>query len=124
MGLNFENRTLKDPAFTKRFTASNALFSYVQVGVPLKANWGLSFGLRPISRISYKISRRELLIDPNTLQPIDSAFTLFNGDGGAYLASIGTGFSVFSKMKKNKNVKIHLKIEKTSNTPYYVMLYE
>ncbi len=102
VGLNFENRTLKDPAFTQRFTASNALFSYVQVGLPLKANWGLSFGLRPISRISYNIRRRELLIDPNTSQPIDSALTSFKGEGGAYLASIGTGFSIFNKMKKDK----------------------
>lgn len=108
IGINIENRTLKDPAFPERFTASNALFSYVQVGVPLKANWGLSFGLRPLSRISYKIRRTELLKDPNTTQPIDSALTLFSGEGGSYLASIGTGFSVFSKMKTNGEEKLSI----------------
>lgn len=102
VGINFDSRTLKDPAFAERFTATNALFSYVQVGVPLKQNWGLSFGLRPISRISYKIRRRELLIDPNTSQPIDSAETLFTGSGGSYLASIGTGFSIYRRMKQGK----------------------
>ncbi|MEO5948506.1 MAG: hypothetical protein ABIP79_16940, partial [Chitinophagaceae bacterium] len=108
IGINIENRTLKDPAFSERFTASNALFSYVQVGVPLKANWGLSFGLRPISRISYKIRRRELLIDPNTSQPIDSAETLFIGSGGSYLASMGTGFSLFQKMKTYGEEKLSI----------------
>jgi len=114
VGINFENRILKDPAFAERFTASNALFSYVQVGVPLKQNWGLSFGLRPISRISYKIRRRELLIDPNTSQPIDSAETLFSGTGGSYLASMGTGFSLFKRLKKDKSGKNIIGEEKLS----------
>ncbi|HMU44961.1 MAG TPA: hypothetical protein PKC72_01275 [Chitinophagaceae bacterium] len=101
VGMNFENRTLKDQAKTGKFTASNALFSYVQVGVPLRKNWGLSFGLRPISRISYKIIRNERLYNPlPPYGPIDSAITQFQGDGGAYLASIGTGFKVFQKEKK------------------------
>lgn len=101
VGVNYEGRTLKDPAFANKFVANNALFSYVYVGVPLRTNWGLSFGLRPVSRISYKVKRREYLIDPITSQPIDSAETLFTGDGGSYLASIGTGFSLFSKMRSN-----------------------
>ncbi len=114
VGINLENRTLKDPAFAERFTASNALFSYVQVGVPLKQNWGLSFGLRPISRISYKIRRRELLYDPITSQRIDSAETLFSGSGGSYLASMGTGFSLFKRLKKDKSGKEIIGEEKLS----------
>jgi hypothetical protein len=95
LGINIENRTLSDPAVVEKFTASNALFSYLQVGMPLRKNWGLSFGLRPISRISYKQFRTERLTDPLTGLPIDSALTRFEGDGGSYLASIGTGFSIF-----------------------------
>ncbi len=110
VGINFENRTLKDPAFAERFTASNALFSYVQVGVPLKTNWGLSFGIRPISRISYKIQQRDYLKDPNTGLPIDSAVTLYTGEGGAYLVSAGTGFSIFNKMKKDGEEKLSIGI--------------
>jgi hypothetical protein len=94
IGMNFENRTLREPAPAAKFAASNALFSYVQIGVPLKSNWGLSFGLRPVSRISYKITQSERLKDPNTQQPIDSAVTQYEGDGGAYLASVGTGFKI------------------------------
>ncbi|HQV62276.1 MAG: hypothetical protein IPF69_02440 [Chitinophagaceae bacterium] len=105
VGLNFENRTLREPppSTAQKFTASNALFSYIQVGVPIKNNWGLSFGLRPISRISYNILRSERLKDPLTGLPIDSARTNYTGTGGSYLASVGTGFSLFSKVRESKN---------------------
>ncbi len=99
LGLNFDTRTLREPANNNKFVANNALFSYVQVGVPLKQGWGLSFGIRPVSRISYKIFRTEMLKDPLTGLPIDTATTVFNGDGGSYLASMGTGFTVFRKEK-------------------------
>ena len=102
IGINVENRKLTEPATSKTFTASNALFSYVQVGLPLKENWGLSFGLRPMSRISYKMFNTEKLINPNPpFNPIDSALTRFEGDGGSYLASMGTGISI---IKRNKTV--------------------
>ncbi len=94
VGLNFENRTLREPNQPVKFTSSNAQFSHIQLGVPLRKNWGLSFGLRPISRISYKVNRTEKLMDGVTGQPIDSAITQFNGSGGTFLPSIGTGFSI------------------------------
>lgn len=112
LGLNFENRTLQEPSSTApKFTASNALFSYVQIGMPLKNNWGLSFGLRPVSRISYKMIRNEKkLVDPLTGLPIDSASTRFEGDGGAYLASLGTGFNVFHRNSSNGEEKLSVGI--------------
>jgi hypothetical protein len=33
-------------------------------------------------------------VDPNTGLPIDSAVTNFDGDGGAYIAQLGTGFKI------------------------------
>jgi hypothetical protein len=96
VGINFENRALLQGNPTEKFLASNALFSYVQIGVPLKPNWGFSFGLRPVSRISYKISQTERLVDPSTGTPIDSAITQSEGDGGLYLVSAGTGFKIKS----------------------------
>lgn len=104
-GLNFENRTLSEPSVAQKFTASNALFSYIQVGMPIKNNWGLSFGLRPVSRISYNILRSERLRDPLTGLPIDSARTNYTGSGGSYLASVGTGFSLFEKKRENNMVE-------------------
>ena len=94
IGVNLENRTLIEPGNTQKFTASNALFSYVQVGMPLRANWGLSFGLRPVSRISYRLSQIQRIYDPGSGLPIDSAVTSNEGDGGTYLASVGTGFRI------------------------------
>lgn len=93
-GINIDSRTLRSPNQTDKFTSNYASFSYIHLGVPLKNNWGLSFGLRPLTRVGYKISRRELLNDPQTGKPIDSAFTEFSGDGGAFLPSIGTGFGI------------------------------
>jgi hypothetical protein len=94
VGVNVESRTLRVPNKPEKFTSSNALFSYVQIGMPLRKNWGLSFGLRPLSRVSYKIGQREKLFDPRTGLAIDSAFTEFSGDGGSYLPSVGTGFAI------------------------------
>jgi len=93
-GVQIDSRTLREPNSVGRFNASNMLFSHIMVGVPLRPNWGLSFGLRPVSRISYKISRFARLTDPNTGLPIDSSHTLNEGDGGTYLVSAGTGYKI------------------------------
>ncbi|MFM7645741.1 MAG: hypothetical protein ACKO41_03410 [Sphingomonadales bacterium] len=108
MGVNIDNRTLRDPKKEQRFTASNALFSYVQIGVPLRKNWGMSFGIRPISRISYKIDSYERLRDPVTGANIDSTVTQFEGDGGSYLGSMGTGISLYSKDRNGLEEKLSL----------------
>jgi hypothetical protein len=102
VGADFESRTLRETSPARKFVAGNALFSYLQVGLPLRKNWGLSFGLRPLSRISYKIFHSERLNDPVTGLPIDSAITNYNGTGGTYLASVGLGFNVFTKDRADK----------------------
>jgi hypothetical protein len=88
IGVNYDNRTLREPNTTAKFAANNAQFSYIQLGMPLKKNWGLTFGLRPVSSINYKVVRRERLAG------IDSVITEFTGEGGAYLPTIGTGFAI------------------------------
>ena len=90
-GINIDTRSLRNPNQPQKFSSTNATFSYLQLGIPLRNNWGLSFGLRPISRINYKVSRKELLFN-NQLN--DSAYTEFNGEGGAFLPTIGTGFAI------------------------------
>ncbi|TMI91864.1 MAG: hypothetical protein E6H06_15600 [Bacteroidetes bacterium] len=94
VGLNFDNHTLREGNTANKFTSSNALFSYMQLGIPLRRNWGLNFGLRQLSRISYKINRIERLYDPITGLSIDSAISEFSGDGGSFLATTGTGFAI------------------------------
>lgn len=101
-GLNINNRTLKEPNTPQSFTSSDVLFSHVYVGVPLRKNWGLAFGLRPVSRISYDILRRERLLNPNGTN-IDSAVTQFTGTGGSFLPSIGTGIG-FGNLRLGVNL--------------------
>jgi hypothetical protein len=115
VGMNFEQRKLDQKSPSLKFTANNALFSYAYLGMPLRKNWGLAFGLRPVSRISYKIFRNERLYDPNTGLPIDSATTRFEGDGGSYLANLGTGFTVFKRAKNGLEENLSIGI----NTGYY-----
>src|SRR5262245_27866424 len=80
--LNFSNHTLREGSSLEKSTSSDALFSYLQVGVPLKKNWGFNFGLRQLTRIGYKVNDIERLYDPVTGQSIDSAVTQYEGDGG------------------------------------------
>lgn len=94
VGITQENRTLRSPNQTSKFSSANLYFSYIQLGIPLRRNWGLSFGLRPVSRINYKIARFERLTNPQTGADIDSAYTEFKGSGGTSLPYIGTGFAV------------------------------
>ena len=110
VGINVDSRALREPASGKKFVASNALFSYVQVGVPVKQNWGLSFGIRPISRVSYNIFRTERLYDPLTSLPIDSATTIFEGKGGSYLANMGTGFTIFRNKREGGEQRLSMGI--------------
>ena len=48
-------------------------------------NWGLSFGLRPVTRIGYKIEKNE------RLSGIDSINTVYEGNGGANQVFMGSG---------------------------------
>lgn len=92
VGANATNRTLIPPNAPESFTSSDLFFSHIYVGMPIRKNWGMSFGIRPISRIGYDVFKNELLRDPVTGAPIDSAYTQFEGSGGSFLPTIGTGF--------------------------------
>lgn len=93
-GVNFGNRSLREGSSAEKFSSGDAYFSYIQVGIPLKNNWGLTFGIRPVSRIYYKVNDRSLIRDAATNQPIDSGLTEYKGDGGLFLPNIGTGFAI------------------------------
>jgi hypothetical protein len=89
--LNLDSRKLAEPNTTRSFRSNDVLFSHVYVGVPIRKNWGMSFGLRPMSRVSYNIVSRERL-QSSTGQDGDSIFTQYTGSGGSFLPTIGTGF--------------------------------
>ncbi|MFM2359574.1 MAG: hypothetical protein RLY16_1567 [Bacteroidota bacterium] len=88
-----DTRTLKNNTGTGKYTNANPYMSYVQLGVPIKlkkANakgffMGAAFGLRPVSRIGYKIFKVER-------QPgIDSMASFYEGSGALNEANIGWG---------------------------------
>jgi hypothetical protein len=86
VGLNLDNLTLHEENPTRKFASSNAYFSYVQVGLPIKRNWGVNFGLRQLSNIGYSI------VSP-AKPPIDTIQSSYTGNGGLFLASAGTGIA-------------------------------
>lgn len=93
IGGSIDIRNLKSNNTPEKFKSVNTFISYLQIGFPIasqkfqkKGNyWGVSFGLRPVTRINYKIERNERL--PN----IDSLKTIFEGNGGLTQANISTG---------------------------------
>ncbi|MEP7106338.1 MAG: hypothetical protein ABI760_00120 [Ferruginibacter sp.] len=96
IGAEADTRTLKSTNPAARFSASNAAMSYLQLGFPIKmkkANkkdifWGMNMGLRPVSKINYKITKLER-------QPgIDSIGTVNEGSGGLSQAYLGTAVSI------------------------------
>jgi len=94
VGINIDNRTLREPNKVGKFSSTNAIFSHIMVGLPVKKNWGMAFGLRPISKIGYNIVKIDKAVDPTTNKAIDSAFYTFEGSGGTYYANIGTGYKM------------------------------
>lgn len=95
-GFEINTRSLKqiDPA--AKYTATSPIISYVQLGLPIrlkKANkkgifLGTNFGLRPVSRINYKIATLE------RKDGIDSIGTIYEGNGGVSEALFGLGLRV------------------------------
>lgn len=98
IGAQFDSRSIKSSNPPSTFTSNNAIISYLQFGFPLlngnkkalkkNISWGLNFGLRPVSKINYKIEKDSRL--PN----IDSLQTIYEGTGGVNEAFVGTGVRI------------------------------
>jgi hypothetical protein len=84
IGGEVDIRTLKSTASPAKYRSTNTIISYLQVGFPVASKkmqkngyqWGFSFGMKPITRISYKIEERERVAG------IDSFHSLYEGSGG------------------------------------------
>mgnify|MGYP001788343979 CR=1 FL=1 len=93
VAIEIDYRTLKSSNPAKKFTSANTYISYLQMAFPLttpkmakkKMFWAMSFGLKPVSKINYKIEK-------NGRTAIDSLNTLYEGTGGTNQAFVGTGF--------------------------------
>ncbi|ASZ10106.1 hypothetical protein KTO58_25290 [Chitinophaga pendula] len=76
-----------------RFRSGIGSLSYLQLGVPVKKNWGLVFGLRPVTKVSYNISQdmgRQTFFDTLNLRVVNQ----FEGSGGLYQVYTGTGVAI------------------------------
>lgn len=92
VGLDVNSRTLSDNR-GRSYTSSNAVIPYLAGGFQLrgeksKTDWGLAFGLRPMTRVSYNVE------SGSRLRSGDSVASNFEGNGGAYQAFLGTAIGI------------------------------
>ena len=95
-GVEADTRVLKSLSPPAKYSATNLVISYLQLGFPIKmknANkknifWAINMGLRPVTKINYKISQQERLPD------LDSIGKIFGGSGGINQVYLGTAISI------------------------------
>jgi hypothetical protein len=95
LGFEVDSRVTRETSSTNKFNSGSANISYVMLGVPIlrpanvkKLHWAFDIGLRPNTRISYKIQTNE------RIENVDSVATLFEGNGGSYEFIGGSGISI------------------------------
>jgi hypothetical protein len=96
VGAEVDFRTLKNLNPVKKFTSINTLvnnlnFAFGTATPKMKKKnigWGMNFGLRPVTRVNYKIRQEKRLTN------IDSLSTLYEGSGGSSQAYFGTGVKI------------------------------
>lgn len=94
VGIEGEFRRLIDQEKIDRYQSSNLIVNYMALGVPLAKDkkgatkWGMSFGLRPFSRVRYNIE------SPWRQEGIDSVRDNFRGNGGLYRGFLGMGYRI------------------------------
>lgn len=94
VGLEYDGRNLKSKTPLGTYKSNNGIISYLQLGFPLlngnkkaiknNTQWAITFGLKPISKINYKIQ------SPSH-NNIDTTSILYEGSGGVNEAFVGTG---------------------------------
>jgi hypothetical protein len=95
-GVEVDRKTLRSNTSPAKYTANNAIISYFQLGFPITTtkmakkdmSMGVSFGLRPISKVNYKI------VTGSYLTGIDTVGTLYEGSGGINQVNISTGLKI------------------------------
>ena len=97
IGVEYDGRTIKSQTPFGTYKSQNGVISYLQFGFPLLSGnkkaarkntaWAMTFGLKPISRINYKINS-------SSNNSIDSSNTVYEGSGGINEAFIGTAIRI------------------------------
>lgn len=100
-GVEVDNLTIRSLNPVRKYSNASPIISYINLGLPIikkknlatggkEAVLSVVAGLRPMTRINYKIARTEKL--GGTIN--DSVATLFEGNGGSQQAYLGTGFKL------------------------------
>ncbi len=120
-GGEIDIRSLKSTTTPDKYKSTNTVISYLQIGFPVSSkkmerkgtSWGVSFGLRPISRINYKIEQN------SRLSSIDSTNTLFEGSGGVNQFNVSTGIKKIGKGAQKNEISIGISSGYTFGTRDY-----
>ena len=96
LGGEIDMRTLKSNVSPDKYRGTNTMISYLQLGFPITPKrmeakndyWGIAFGLRPMTRVNYKIQA------DSRLTGIDSITTIYEGNGGVQQANLSTGVKI------------------------------
>jgi hypothetical protein len=89
LGFEMDTRTLREVNNSGKFSSGTANVSYVQLGIPImpKRHWGVTLGLRPLTRIGHKIQTNE------RIENVDSVSSVYEGNCGSYEFVAGTGIA-------------------------------
>lgn len=92
LGLDINSRKLSNNKGST-YTSNNAYIPYIAGGFQIKPekakyDWGLAFGLRPITKVNYSVQ------DGGRISAGDSVQRIFDGTGGTYQAFIGTAIGI------------------------------
>ena len=96
LGADISVRTLKSNTSPAKYKATNTNIAYLQLAFPLTTDrmrkksisWVMAMGLKPLTRINYKIEAASRSIG------IDSLNTLYEGSGGVSQANFSTGIRI------------------------------
>ena len=100
LGIDFQTRNLQNQT-NARASFSNIYIPYLAGGFQLKGEkrkreWGVAFGLTPVSKVSYNI-------ESGVRKGADSIIYNYEGNGGLYQAFAGTGIA-FKKFSLGVNI--------------------
>jgi hypothetical protein len=87
LALSIDSRTLRNANSPEKYNSTNFAPAYLTLGLPInrKKQIGAAFGIRPVTRINYSVSKTE------RLSGIDSLETLYEGSGGLNQIFAGIG---------------------------------
>lgn len=95
LGIMGDLRTLKSTNPSKSYNSANLTPAYFTIGVPLhRSGFGLAFGIKPVTRVSYNIQHALGFANSPYTQKIDSFVTRNEGQGGINQFFLGLGKSI------------------------------